>query len=135
VQEIEGEEHDPVRRLVNGRAQGIEVGDAILVLDDDLAIKNGGLAGELAGSFDNSAIWSRPVPAMSGQGFNLVLVDDHQGAVAVLLDLVNPGWRSGTSVGISGLIKPTGGVEESRAKWVCRSERNMSHIRHTSPNR
>jgi hypothetical protein len=41
VQEIEGKEHEPVRRLVDGRSKGIEVGDAALVLDDHLAIEQG----------------------------------------------------------------------------------------------
>ena len=34
-------------RLVDGRAQGIEVGEAVLVLNDDLAVNNGGLAGDV----------------------------------------------------------------------------------------
>src|SRR5262249_19803053 len=38
VQEIEGKEHDPVRRRVNGRAERMEIGDPALVLDDHLAI-------------------------------------------------------------------------------------------------
>ena len=30
--QIEGKEHDPVRRCANGRARGLEVGEAVLVL-------------------------------------------------------------------------------------------------------
>jgi hypothetical protein len=45
VQQIEGKEHDPVRRLVYGRAQCVEVGDAVLVLDDDFAIDDAALQG------------------------------------------------------------------------------------------
>jgi hypothetical protein len=48
VQEIEGKEHDSVGRLVNGRAQGVEVVVAILVLDHDLAIDQRSLTGEPA---------------------------------------------------------------------------------------
>jgi hypothetical protein len=54
VEKIEGKEHDPVRRLVDGRAQGLEVGDAVLILDDDLAIDQGRFAGQLAASLDHS---------------------------------------------------------------------------------
>ena len=47
MEEIEGKEYDPVRCLVDGRAQGIEVGETILVLYDDLAIQQRGIAREL----------------------------------------------------------------------------------------
>jgi hypothetical protein len=77
-----------VRRLVDGRAQSIEVGDAVLILDDDLAIDDGCLAGELPQSFDHPVVGSGPVPAMSGESLTLALVDDEQGAIAVVLDLV-----------------------------------------------
>ena len=43
VQEIEGKEHEPVRRRVDGRSKGMEIGDAVLVLDDHLAIDQGRL--------------------------------------------------------------------------------------------
>ena len=38
VQEIEGKEHEPVRRRVDRRSKGIEVGKAVLVLDNHLAM-------------------------------------------------------------------------------------------------
>ena len=41
VQEIEGKEHEPMRRRVDRRSKGIEVGKAVLVLDDHLAIDHG----------------------------------------------------------------------------------------------
>ncbi len=41
VQEIEGKEHEPVRRRVDSRSKCIEIGDAVLVLDDHLAIDQG----------------------------------------------------------------------------------------------
>ena len=43
VQEIEGEEHDAVRRLVDGRPEGFKVGQAVFILDDDLPIDRGAL--------------------------------------------------------------------------------------------
>ena len=95
VQEIEGKEHDPVRRLVDSRAQGIEVGDAVLVLDDDLAIDHGRFAGQLGAGLDHPAIGPGPVPAMAGEGTDLAVIDDDQGAIAVMLDLVNPALSGG----------------------------------------
>jgi hypothetical protein len=69
----------------------------VLVLDDHLAIDQGRFAGQLAGSLDHPAIGSGPVPAMTREGSDLAAVDDDQGAVAVILDLVNPAssprWR------------------------------------------
>ena len=41
VQEVEGKEHDPLRRRVDGRSKGMKIGDAVLVLDDHLAIDQG----------------------------------------------------------------------------------------------
>src|SRR5262245_59128734 len=92
VQEIEGKEHDAVRRLVDGPPQGVEVGDAVLVLDNGLTINQGRFAGELAGSLDHPAIWPGPVPATAGEGPDLAAIDDDQCAVAVVLDLVNPAF-------------------------------------------
>jgi hypothetical protein len=47
VQQIKSKEHDPVWRLMDGPAQGIKVRDAVLFLDDYLAIDQGPLAAEL----------------------------------------------------------------------------------------
>ena len=69
---------------------GIEVGNAVLVLDDDLTINDGRLAGELGGRLDHPPIMSGPVPAMTGEGPGIAALDDNQGAVAVVFDLVNP---------------------------------------------
>src|SRR5262245_47439113 len=100
-----------MRRLVDGRAERVEVRNAGLVLDNGLTIDQSRFAGELAGSLDPPAIGSGPVPAMTRVGSDLATVDDDKGAVAIVLNLVNPalsgGWF-GTSVGISGLIKPRG---------------------------
>ena len=56
VEEVEGKEHEPVRRRVDGRSQGIEIGDAVLVLDHHLAIDHRGLAGQLAAGLDHPPI-------------------------------------------------------------------------------
>jgi hypothetical protein len=39
VQEVEGNEHDPVRRCVDGRTESVKIGDTVLVLDDHLAMQ------------------------------------------------------------------------------------------------
>jgi hypothetical protein len=44
VQEIEGKENDPVRRCVDGGSQCLEIGNPLLVLDNHLAIDQGGFA-------------------------------------------------------------------------------------------
>ena len=90
MQEIEGKEHEPVRRRVDGRSEGIEVGDAVLVLDHHLAIDQGGLAGQPGAGLDHPPIGARPVIAVAGEGADLAAIDDDQGAIAVILDLVNP---------------------------------------------
>src|SRR4051794_25011036 len=73
VQQIEGKEHNPVRRLVDGRAQGIEVGDPVLVLDDDLAVNEGGVAWKLGCSFGHPRVRTCPVPAMPEKALTLPL--------------------------------------------------------------
>jgi hypothetical protein len=95
MEKIEGKEHDAVWCLVNGRAERVEIGDAVLVLDDDLAVDQRCLAGKLGAGVDHAAIWSGPVPATSREGSDLALVDNDQGAVAVMLDLVNPALSGG----------------------------------------
>ena len=90
VQEIEGKEHEPVRRRVDGRSKGIEIGDAVLILDDHLAIDQGRFAGQLAASIDHPPIGPRPVITVAGEGSDLAAIDDYQGAIAVVFDLVNP---------------------------------------------
>ena len=80
--------------MVERRAS--KVGDAVLVLDDNLAIDQRRSAAELGRRLDHPAIWSGPVPAVSGEGPDLAAIDDDQGPVAVILDFVNPAstrWR------------------------------------------
>ena len=90
VQEIEGKEHEPVRRRVDRRSKGIEVGEAVLVLDDHLAIDQGRFAGQPGASIDHPLIGRRPVIAVPGEGADLAAIDDDQGAIAIIFDLVNP---------------------------------------------
>ena len=47
-------------------------------------------AGQLAAGLDHPPIGSRPVIAVAGEGADLAAIDDDQGAIAVILDLVNP---------------------------------------------
>jgi hypothetical protein len=96
VEKVEGKEHQPVRRRVDSRAQGMEIGDAVLVLDDHLAIDQSRFAGQPGAGIDNPLIGPRPVIAVAGEGTDLATFDDDQGAVTIVLDLVNPalaGWR------------------------------------------
>jgi hypothetical protein len=98
----------------------VKIGDAVLVLDDHLAIDQGRFAGQLAASIDHPPIGPRPVITVAGEGPDLTAIDNDQGAVAVMLDLVNPtvsGGCSGTSVGISGLMKPRGAGAD---RGICR---------------
>jgi hypothetical protein len=56
MQEIEGEQQEPVRRRVDSRSKGMKIGDAVLVLDHHLAIDQGRFAGQLAASIDHPPI-------------------------------------------------------------------------------
>jgi hypothetical protein len=85
LQKIKGKEHQ-LSSLVDGRAQRVEVGDAVLVLDEDLAVNEGSLAGELDAGLDDSAIRSGPVPVMAREGYDPAPIDDDQGAIAVVLN-------------------------------------------------
>ena len=73
----------------------MEVGDAILILDDDFAIDDSRLTRESRDSLDYPAIGAGPIPSMPGEGPDLAAVDDDEGAVAVMLDLVNPQFSGG----------------------------------------
>jgi hypothetical protein len=95
VQEIEGKEHDPVRRRVDSRSKAMEISDAALVLDDHLAIDQGRFAGQPGAGIDNPLIGPRPVIAVAGEGSDLATIDDDQGAIAIVLDLVNPALPAG----------------------------------------
>jgi hypothetical protein len=90
VKKIEGKEYQAMSGLVYGRAQGIEIGDAIFVSNDELAIDQGRFAGELGSNMDHAVVGSGPVSAMTGEGLDVALVDNDQRPVAVVLDLVKP---------------------------------------------
>jgi hypothetical protein len=92
---VEGKEHDSVRRCVDGRTESVEVRKPILVLDHHLTIEHRGLAGQLATRIDNPAISWRPVFAVARDSADLAAVDEDEGALAVVLDLVNPALSGG----------------------------------------
>src|SRR4051812_3246997 len=71
VEEIEGKEHQPVRRRVDRRAESIEISEAMLVLDHHLAINHGSFAGQPGASIGNPLIAPRPVIAVAGEGADL----------------------------------------------------------------
>ena len=62
----------------------------MLVLDHRLAIEHRGLAGQLATGIDNPPISGRPIIAVSGEGADLAAINNDEGAIAVVLDLMNP---------------------------------------------
>jgi hypothetical protein len=95
MKEIERKQHQPMSGLMDRRTQGIEIGDAIFILDDELAIDQGRLAGELGSSIDDALVGSGPVSAMAREGPHSALVDDDQRAIAIMLDLVNPALSGG----------------------------------------
>ena len=68
----------------------MEIANALLILHHHLTIKDGRLAAEFAGSLDDAAIGIGPVITVPGKGSDLAPIDDDQGAIAVVLDLVNP---------------------------------------------
>ena len=58
---------------------------------------------ELAAGLDHPPIGPRPIIAVSGKGTDQAAINDDQGAIAVVLDLVNPALPvggSGTGSGV-----------------------------------
>jgi len=64
-------------------------------LDDNLTIDQGRPAEEFGAGLDHPAIGPSPVPAMTGKRPDVASVDDNQGAITVVLDLVNPTFSGG----------------------------------------
>jgi hypothetical protein len=95
VQEIEGKEHEPMRRPVDRGAESIEVGDAVPVLDDHFAIDHGRFAAQPGAGLNHPPIGPRPVIAVASEGTDLAIIHDDQGAVTIVLDLVNPSFSGG----------------------------------------
>jgi hypothetical protein len=96
-------------------------------------------------SLDHPAIWTGPVPAMTGEGPVFATVDDDQGAVAVILDLVNPGSSEVSAVAVIRIMacstdpgirsRPDRGYR-SRYSWHrirCMAERSLG-LQVLSPN-
>jgi hypothetical protein len=72
------------------RTEGVEVRHPILILDHHLAIDQGRFAGQPGAGVDHPAIGRSPVIAVPGESADMAAVDDDQGAIAIVLDLVNP---------------------------------------------
>jgi hypothetical protein len=60
-----------------------------------LSSDQGGMAFEPYAGLDHPAIRASPVPAMAGKRPDLTAVDYDQGAITVMLDLVNPPFSGG----------------------------------------
>jgi hypothetical protein len=107
--------------------------DGVLVLDDHLAIDQGRFAGQLAANLDHPPIGSRPVIAVSGEGADLAAIDDYQGAVAVIFDLVNPSLSGGRFQHEGGDLRPgeaerrlaaTAGILDE-CSWLMRDRKDV----------
>ena len=75
---------------VNGCLQGCKVGEAVLVLDDDLAVDKGRLALEFEAGLDHAPVLVAPVMAAAGECAYVAAIDPQQSAEAVVFDFVNP---------------------------------------------
>ena len=91
IEEIEREIAKPVPPAgLQVRLQMVEIGDAAVVLDDDLAVDQGRAEPELGERVGDAAKARRPVEPVPCQQPHLVAVDARLDAIAVVLDLVNP---------------------------------------------
>lgn len=88
VQEVEGEEDQPVRLGVDGVLQRGEIGAAGRILDECLAIDQRGAAEKRRGRLDDSGVAVAPVMGAAGEGAGLPAADGEQCAKTVVLDLV-----------------------------------------------
>lgn len=110
MQQVERVEEQPMRFVVNRRSQRTEIGDAALVLDDHLAVDDGRSARQPPGGSNDRAVPVGPIGPPAGERSGGAAIDDEQGAVPVVLDLVEPAVAGGSStrVGSSGGTKPRG---------------------------
>ena len=95
VQQVEGEEDQPVRLGMDGMAERVEIGAAVIGLHDEFAVEDGGAAAQPLRFLDDRRIERGPVVAASGEGARLAVLHDQQRAVAVVLDLVQPAVAGG----------------------------------------
>src|SRR5215831_9073874 len=97
VKKIEHQVPEPVPPTgLQVRLQIVEVGDAGVVFDDDLAIDQRGAETKLGERISNAAKAHGPVERFSGEQTRRTAVDARLNPVAVMLDLVNPfrpAWR------------------------------------------
>src|SRR5689334_3332259 len=90
VENVEGVKAQRVRKPSDGRPKRLEIRHASLILDDNLAIKNGSTTRKCASLTDNAGIPLGPIEAVAGVSVRLAPFDYQERAVAVMLDLMNP---------------------------------------------
>lgn len=90
VQEIERDKVQVVLPAGDRLAQFREVGQALVVEHNDLAVDDRAFGAEACRLLHQVAIFRRPVMPVTGVDPGAVLVDDELRAVAVELDLMNP---------------------------------------------
>lgn len=90
MEKVKGVIDQPMWLPADCRHQGLEVRDAMFVLNDDLAIKDCRSALKIGGSLNHTRITFAPIEAIAGIGAGLTSLDNKERAVSVMLDLVNP---------------------------------------------
>ena len=90
VENVEGVKAQRVRKPSDSGPKRLEIRHASLILDNNLAIKNGSTTRKLASLTDNAGIPLGPIEAVAGVSTRLAALDYQERAVAVMLDLMNP---------------------------------------------
>ena len=83
----------------------VEGGDAARVLHHYLAVDDGVHTREFLKRLGQSAITRRPVVPVAGDQPDASAIEEHQGPVAVVFDLVDPTWRPGRRIGAGGELR------------------------------
>ena len=106
VDQVEGEiGHRMAVALRQRLFQQVERGDPARVLHHHLAVEDGALAGQLGEGLGQRAVAARPVVAVAGDQPHLAVFDEHQGAVAVVFDLVQPARALRRRLGAVGQLR------------------------------
>ena len=90
LDEVEGDEHEPVRLALDRGSKRSEVGAPLLVLNNHLAVDRGGLAAKAQPRRDDRRIAISPVVPVARERPALAVVEHDEGAIAIVLDLVLP---------------------------------------------
>jgi hypothetical protein len=112
-----------VRLPVDRLSQGSEVGNALLVLHDDLAIDERRAAAQLAAGLHHWRIFVAPVETIAGQCPNIAAVDAQERKATIVLNLVNPApplAGSRESIRIWGAMNTNFGEGDTEEKHRCR---------------